>query len=59
MMGNSGLHIVCILTSAFYRLMTVQDNRLEFNLEVVIHDFEVIIICFIYLSSETQLCQAV
>lgn len=38
--------------------MTVQEVRLEFNLEVFIHDFKVMIICLIYLSSETQLYKA-
>lgn len=58
MMGNDRLHIVYILISASYRLITVQDMRLEFYLEVVNHVFKVIIICLIYLSSETQLCKA-
>lgn len=57
-MGNNRLHNVYILTSAFYRLTTVQDMRLEFNREVAIHGFKVIIISLIYLSSETQLCKA-
>lgn len=58
MMGNNRLHIVYILISASYRLITVQDMRLEFYLEVVNHVFKVIIICLIYLSGETQLCKA-
>lgn len=57
MTWNNRLHIVYILSSTFFRLMTVEDMRLEFNLEVVIHNFKVIIICLIYLSSETQLCK--
>lgn len=58
MMRNNRLHIVYIITSAFYRLMTVQDIRLEFNPQDVVRDFKVIIICLMYLRSETQLCKA-
>lgn len=57
MTGNNRLHIVYIFTCAFYRLSRVQDTRLKFNVKVVILDFKVIIICLIYLSSETKLCK--
>lgn len=55
MTGNNRLHIVYIFTCAFYRLSRVRDTRLKFNVKVVILDFKVIIICLIYLSSETKL----
>lgn len=55
MTGNNTLHIVYIFTGAFYRLSRVQDMRLKFNVKVVMPDFKVIIICLIYLSSETKL----
>lgn len=57
MTGNNRLHIVYIFTCAFYRLSWVQHMRLKFNVKVVIPDFKVIIICLIYLSSETKLCK--